>query len=570
VNYTGSRRHRAAALLCALPLIAACGAPEVRPIASEPAARPAPGQVAAPPVQRAEKPNVLMVMTDDMRYDELRYLPHVRQFIEDRGTDFTNSFAPTPLCCPNRASFLTGELPHNHGVWWHDEPWGYGSFDDSRTLAGALQDAGYSTGYVGKYLNRYGIAAPKAAPGAAPSTYVPAGWDEWRATPDAVPVPSWDPLAGSTYDYFDTTVNVNGTLEPHQGEYNSQVLVNEAIKVLDKFTAGAGEAGGEHGDRRHKPWFIQINSLAPHHGAPFESDDPFLETPARPAWVKDHFDAEIPQAPGIPPNGVSPEADVSDKAEITSRRRDPGPGARRAVRETARQRAESLFALDRHLARLFRDLKASGEYDDTVVVFTSDNGYLLGEHRWLSGKVIGFEPSYRVPLLIAGPGVPVGERVNPVTTVDLTASILDWAGAHLRKADGISFVDDLQVPSGWTRAIGYESYLPSIANLHDVRGFDGPQTAIGIRTAQYFYVKYSSGEVELFDLERDPLEMESRADDPAYADVRRALNAAWRKFRDCAGADCDIPLPPSLSVNEDRATELRAHLQKSTRQFYGG
>lgn len=556
MNSRGSRLQRAAALVCALPLIAACGAPEVA-IAPEPAARPAPGEVTVPPVERAGQPNVLMVMTDDMRYDELRYLPHVREFIADRGTDFTNSFAPTPLCCPNRASFLTGEFPHNHGVWWHEEPWGYGSFDDSRTLAGALQHAGYSTGYVGKYLNRYGIAAPKAAPGAAPSTYVPAGWDEWRGTPDAVPVPSWDPLAGSTYDYFDTTVNVNGTLEPHQGEYSSQVLVNEGIDVLDRFAGGT------------EPWFLQINSLAPHHGAPFEPDDPFLETPARPDWVKGRFDAEIPRAPGIPPNGVSPEADVSDKAEITSRHRDPGPGAQHAVRETARQRAESLFALDRHLARLFRELKASGEYDDTVVVFTSDNGYLLGEHRWLSGKVIGFEPSYRVPLLIAGPGVPAGERVDPVTTVDLTASILDWADARLRKADGISFVDDLEGSSGWTRAIGYESYLPSIANLHDVRGFDGPQTAIGIRTAQYFYVKYSSGEVELFDLERDPLEMESRADDPAYADVRRDLNAAWRKFHDCAGADCDIALPPSLSADEDRATELRNRLQTSTREFYG-
>jgi N-acetylglucosamine-6-sulfatase len=514
-----------------------------------------PGEV-IPPAPRAQKPNVLMVMTDDMRYDELAYLPHVRAFIADRGTEFTNSFAPTPLCCPNRASFLTGEFPHNHGVWWHEEPWGYGSFDDSRTLGGALQDAGYATGYVGKYLNRYGIATPKAAPGAAPSTYVPAGWDEWRATPDAVPVPSWDPLSGSTYDYFDTTVNVNGTLVPHQGEYNSQVLVNEGIDVLDEFTAGT------------KPWFLQVNSLAPHHGLPVEPDDPFLETPARPDWVKGRFDGEIGHAPGIPADGDSPEADVSDKARITSHRRDPGEGAKLAVRKTARQRAEALFALDRNLSRLFGRLKASGELDNTLVVFTSDNGYMLGEHRWLSGKVIGFEPSYRVPLLIAGPGVPVGPRVDPVTTVDLTASILDWAHADLPRVDGVSFVDDLGTTRGWDRAIGYESYLPDIPNLHDVRGFDGPQTAIGIRTAQYFYVKYSSGEVELFDLANDPLEMESLADDPRHADVRRALDAAWRRFRACAGKACDIPLPPLLATDEAQTAELRAVMQERTVEFY--
>jgi arylsulfatase A-like enzyme len=558
VNSIGSRLQKAVILACALPLLG-CGGQMVRaqPVVPEAAGRPAPGQVTIPASVRAEKPNVLMVMTDDMRYDELRYLPHVQAFLQDRGTDFTNSFAPTPLCCPNRASFLTGEFPHNHGVWWHEDPWGYGSFDDSHTLAGALQHAGYATGYVGKYLNKYGIAAPKAAPGAAPATYVPAGWDDWRATPDAVPVPVSDPLYGSTYDYFDTTVNNNGTLEPHQGEYNSAVLVNEGIKVLDKFTAGA------------KPWFLQVNSLAPHHGDPVEPDDPFLPTPARPDWVKGHFNAEIPRGRGIPANGVSPEKDVSDKAAITSMRRDPGHGARRAVRETARQRAEALFALDRNLARLFDDLKASGDLDNTVVVFTSDNGYMLGEHRWLSGKVIGFEPSYRVPLLIAGPGVPTGERVDPVTTVDLTSSILDWAGAHLPKADGVSFVDDLNRSSGWTRAIGYESYLPQIANLHNVPGFEGPQTAIGIRTAQYFYVKYASGEVELFDLAKDALEMNSVAHDPAYAGVRRGLNAAWWKFHDCVGAACDIPLPPSLSVNAARATELRTHMRESTEGFYG-
>jgi len=499
-----------------------------------------------------------MVMTDDMRYDELAFLPHVREFIQDRGTDFTNSFAPTPLCCPNRASFLTGEFPHNHGVWWHEAPWGYGAFDDSHTLGGALQEAGYSTGYVGKYLNLYGIAAPKEAPGAAPATYVPAGWDEWRATPDAVPVPASDPLSGSTYDYFDTTVNVNGTLEPHQGEYNSEVLVNEGVDVLDEFTAG------------DKPWFLQVNSLAPHHGLPVEADDPFLETPARPDWVKGRFDAEIQHAPGIPASGVSPELDVSDKAEITSHRRDPGEGAKLAVRKTARQRAEALFALDRNLARLFHHLKTSGQLDNTIVVFTSDNGYMLGEHRWLSGKVIGFEPSYRVPLLISGPGVPVGQRVDPVTTVDLTASILDWADADLPKVDGTSFVGALDKPAGWTDAVGYESYLPDIPNRHDVAGFDGPQTAIGIRTAQYFYVKYSSGEVELFDLEHDPLEMQSLADDPGHAAVRRALDAAWRRFRACAGAACHIPLRPILRTDEARTAELRAVMETSTEQFYGG
>jgi N-acetylglucosamine-6-sulfatase len=415
-----------------------------RPVAPEPAARPVPGEVTAP-APRAQKPNVLMVMTDDMRYDELRYLPHVREFIEDRGTDFTNSFAPTPLCCPNRASFLTGEFPHNHGVWWHEEPWGYGSFDDSHTLGGALQDAGYATGYVGKYLNRYGIAAPKAAPGAAPVDVRAGGVG--RVARDAGRGAGAE--LGPALGRYLRILRHDRERERHPRAAPGRVQLAGAgqrgnPRARPKFTAG------------RKPWFLQVNSLAPHHGLPVEPDDPFLETPARPDWVKGRFDAEIGHAArGSRRTGTAPRPTSRTRPRSPPTGATPGSGA--GSLRSARPRASAPRRSSRSTATWPASsarLKASGELDDTLVVFTSDNGYMLGEHRWLNGKVIGFEPSYRVPLLIAGPGVPVGPAGRPGHHRRPDRIDPRLGPRHLPKADGVSFVDDLigQHPAGTGRS----------------------------------------------------------------------------------------------------------------------
>jgi N-acetylglucosamine-6-sulfatase len=135
------------------------------------------GQPAALP----DQPNVVVVMADDMRVDDLEFAPHLRRLVAEQGVTFENSFSPFPLCCPARASFLTGQYAHNHKVFWHEPPFGYGAFDDSRTLATALQDAGYRTGFIGKYLNRYGIDDSKVT-GAPSYSYVPEGWTDWRGS----------------------------------------------------------------------------------------------------------------------------------------------------------------------------------------------------------------------------------------------------------------------------------------------------------------------------------------------------------------------------------------------------
>src|SRR4051812_5426175 len=126
----------------------------------------------------AGRPNILVVMLDDMRSDEMRFAPNMERYVRDRGLDFRNSFSPYPLCCPARASFLVGKYAHNHHVYSHTSPWGFGAFDDHLTLAGRLRAAGYQTGMVGKYLNRYGAQRSKVT-GRPSEHYVPAGWTDW-------------------------------------------------------------------------------------------------------------------------------------------------------------------------------------------------------------------------------------------------------------------------------------------------------------------------------------------------------------------------------------------------------
>jgi len=505
----------------------------------------------------AGRPNVLMIMTDDMRYDELTYMPNVRTQVLQRGLLWSNAFSTTPLCCPARASFFTGKLEHNHGVLSHRKPWGYQAFDDSHTLATALRAQGYQTGFVGKYLNGYGPDSPRVAPRLAHSyTYVPNGWTDWRGSIDQSPYHAPDPRSGSTYNYRHMTLNVNGRLVGHPGTYSSEVVTDNTSAIIKKF------------DRRAAPWFVVMNPVAPHYGGPHEADDPpkGFKTPARPNWVKGWYDDQIKRAPGIPVGAT--EADISDKIRATRRFSELGPGDRASVTKIARQRAESLKALDRSLGPVFDQLASSGEMGNTIIVFTSDNGYMLGEHHYRQGKVVGYDPSYRIPMLMAGPGIPHGVRSAPITLIDLSATILRWTGASLRGVDGRSRVPDVAADHGWNRPLVYESKFPGLHRRDGVTGFDN-RTAIGVRTARYMFVRYASGESELFDLQKDPLEMRSVASWDSYAGVRSTLMKVWREVSYCKRADCRPLLPDSLQSDVATTTKLRDLLTSAQADYYG-
>ena len=509
-----------------------------------------PAGAAAAETDAASKPNIVVVMADDMRADDLRFMPSLRSQVMDRGLKFRNSFSPYPLCCPSRASFLSGQYAHNHEVFDNNAPFGFGSFDDSRTLATSLQDAGYNTGFVGKYLNNYGIDRSRVT-GEHSWKYVPDGWTDWYAAvqrPDRLKDRYPD---GGAYNYFHTIFNVNGrTDDTHKGEYQTGVLGSFGRKLVNKFSSA------------DKPFFLYLSALAPHDGAPHEPDDVDsnrrpdgevfeFETPARPDWVKGRYNDQTRLSPGLPKDGGPSEDDVSDKPRAF-RNPELGPRERKLVTAMTRQRAEAIAVLDGQISRLVQTLRQRGELDETVFVFTSDNGYFLGEHRFRTGKRKAYEPSIRVPLVIAGPGIPHGVRNDPAKTPDVSATILDLADATPpRRADGRSLVPSFAADRGWTAPVVTEGILAGSARKHDTNkrrhGFSDARTTIGIRTARYKLIRDASGTVELYDLDVDPNELDSVADDPEYRTVRRELTRLWRTYKDCGGEECSVPLPSSLA-----------------------
>lgn len=529
------------AIVTVLVALLAAGAPTPAPPRSE----AAPPSVARPAEPRP--PNVVVVMADDMRVDDLRFAPRVRRLVARHGITFENSFAPYPLCCPSRASFLTGIHAHRHHVWSHVRPWGYRSFDDSRTLATSLRRAGYRTGFVGKYLNGYG-PDDSLVSGRPSYRYVPRGWTDWRA---AFENPHVRGIHGGTYYYFDTPYNVNGRVDnAYRGRYQTDVVGDFAVAMARRFA------------RRSDPFFMYVNFVAPHHGAPVEADDPGvlrsrdgrrreMLTPARPARVKGRFDEVVRRGAGLPRGGGPAERSVDDKPGRLGRLPEFTRRERAAIREATRQRAEAVWVMDQQVARLVRQLKQSGEWRRTVFVFTSDNGYLLGEHRLLQGKIWGHEPSLRVPMLVTGPGMrgrgDAGRRrYDPITNVDLTATVVDLAGARAPYAgDGVSRLPTLlEGDRGWTTPVLHEALHTGGAKGGD---FDDVRTAIGIRTSRYALLRYRTG-AELYDLADDAVENRNRWSSPDYRQVRADLLEVWRQMKDCRAAQCQVALPASLTA----------------------
>jgi arylsulfatase A-like enzyme len=302
-----------------------------------------------------------------------------------------------------------------------------------------------------------------------------------------------------------------------------------------------------------------VSSVAPHFGGKREADDPrpirradgttlTIMTPARPRWVRGRFDSLVGRAAGRPRDGSPSEADVSDKPWEIRRLSEPNAAEWAAVRQSTRQRAEAEYVLDQQVAKLIERLRQTGEYADTVFLFTSDNGYLLGEHRVRQGKIKPHEPSLRVPLLIAGRGVPRGVRFDPVTTPGLTATITDLAGATAPyPADGLSVVPSIRRGDrGWTVPVVTEG-------RENTRPFAGDyRTTIGIRTARWKYVRYGDGFQELYDLDADPNELHGLQHDPARRKVLDELRRVWSTYKDCMGATCRAKLPADLQRSADQ------------------
>ena len=472
---------------------------------------------AGPAGAAQEKPNVVVVMTDDQRLWDMEAMPITNKLIGKAGTTFDNAVATYPLCCPSRSTFLSGQYAHNHGVLDNDMPeGGYEKFDFANALGVWLQAAGYRTAHVGKMLNEYGVAtSPDQDP-------IPPGYDEWFALRD--------PLTYSMYNYVVQDNSLRRPFGALPEDYQTDVLANHALEVVKEWAP------------EDQPFFLKLATSAIH----WE----FIDSENGPRPAPRHADTYADHK--FEPRPSYDEVDVSDKPSIIRHYDRIDDDLGQTIAESNRVRWQALQAVDEAVGKLVAELKAAGELDNTLFIFTSDNGYLHGEHRFPSEKVVPYEESVRVPLLIRGPGFPAGvERQQMVGNIDLAPTIVELAGATPgRPMDGESLVGYAQSPTHrTTRSLVLEADFPEVHGTHfvvvpeyhrDVNVFYD-----GIRTTRYKYIHWfmdvngePADEEELYDLAADPFEMQSLHKSARHRALKRALARELSTFKDCAGDDC--------------------------------
>ncbi len=469
----------------ALVLVLAVAAGLAARASSSPAAAP------AAPAAPLARPNIVFVVLDDLDSESLRAMPRVRRLVEEPGVVFRQSFASTPLCAPARSSILTGQYAHNHGLL--NNVGAAGGFErfqargiEKASLAVWLKAAGYRTQLAGKYVNHY--------PAGAKPGYVPPGWDDWHAILE-------DREAGNL-DYW---MNENGKLV-RPPEYQTEKLAG----VVEAFVrASAGQA----------PFFVY---LAP--GAPHMPAEPSPKHAALFAGEK------APRTPAFD------EEDVSDKPAWL-RRADPlNDGDTRRIDRFYRRRLQTLAAADEMVERVFAALEQAGQLERTWVFFTSDNGFLQGQHRFPQGKNAPYEESIRVPLLVRGPGLPGGRVLDHlVSQVDYAPTWLELAGAPVPDSvDGRSLVPLLGAAPPPPEAEWRRDLLVEHWETGDP--FTIPDFFL-LREPRHVYVEYATGEVEWYDLAADPDQLQSRHAQLPEAE-RKRLSERLKLLKNCRGAGC--------------------------------
>jgi len=453
------------------------------------------------PIAPGQKPNVILILTDDMDMSPLPYMTTLESELSDRGTTFSNSFVTDPVCCPSRVSTLTGLYVHNHGVLDNKPPLGgYRVFvnkgHEQAHIGLWMKAAGYRTGLVGKYMNRY--------PGVRNLEHVPPGWDEWHAL-----------FFPETYENY--RLNDNGRINEFaetDEEYQTDVLSQRTLDFVKSTPSG-------------KPFFLYLAPFAPHAPAQphtrHENALPGLKAPRPPS-----FDEE----------------DVSDKPEWVQRLPRLSPQTAERTDDWHRRRVQTLLAVDELIAKLIETLRQQGQLENTYLFFTSDNGFQLGAHRLDHGKGDPYEESIRVPMIVRGPGVPAGRTLpHSVLNIDLAPTFLALAGADPpHPLDGRSLTPLLggrpPEPGKWRQDFLVEHWDSGKTRQRDTEDDGGIPEYSALRTETHTYVEYpKTNERELYDLRKDPFQMQSIHGDASAARLEQ-LSKRLAVLRQCKGESC--------------------------------
>ena len=454
----------------------------------------------------APRPSIVMILSDDEDLASHRVMERTKALVADQGVVLANYFVTNAFCCPSRTTILRGQYAHNHRIEGNDLPaGGFAKFKalqlDRSTIATWLHAAGYRTAFLGKLLNGYEPEIDPPQP----------GWDEWYGV-------------GGRFTNFDYTLNENGRLVGYGHEpedHLTDVLARRAAEVIGRTPAD-------------QPLFLIVAPYDPH-------------SPAHPAPRHAGLYADEP----LPSSASFDEADVSDKPSYVADQKPLQPWQIEAVTRHHRERLRALRAVDDLVATVVGALEASGRLDETYVVYTSDNGFHMGQHRLFIGKTTAYEEDIRVPMAIRGPGLPKGVTLQPmVLNNDLAPTFATIAGVVPPSfVDGRNFLGLLTKPDQpWRRSflIGRRQ-----TETHEL---GGKAIIDGLRTARHTYVEYGTGERELYDLVADPFQLDNIA---ATADpiLLEALAARLVELKNCAAGTCrileDLPVEPdALPVAE--------------------
>jgi arylsulfatase A-like enzyme len=449
----------------------------------------------------ADPLNVVLITADDMRAADLQWMPRTRELFAQHGMTFRNGIAPHPLCCPARAQILTGQYAQNNGVL--SNAGAYGGFRSLRKpgnhVGAWLASAGYDTAFVGKYLNGYRWERDGRQ----------SGWTHWDATIKGI------------YSYGSFTQTNDGEPIDITDGYVTDYVRNATTGLIRTYAGGGA------------PFFIWSSYVAPHNSLVVDPSGIRTYEPPIPA------PRHVGRYAGVPADVLSKpafnEAAVGDKPSTVRR-----PQVSVAeVQQEFTGRIESLAAVDEAVAATFGALDDEGVLDRTLLIFTSDNGYLLGEHR-VVGKRLAYEEALRIPFLVAGPSLASGTQTGrTVSLLDISATIVDAANAVPgRRLDGASFLGAVPTDSA------QRTLLVQAGNRLARRG-DRRWDFRGIRHKRYTYVRWYTGEEELYDRRTDPHQLVNKAEKRRYRDVRGWAFRVTRRLDHCAGASCRrAPSPP--------------------------
>lgn len=437
--------------------------------------------------KRPQMPNILFILTDDLddNSESIAHMENLRSLVTNRGVTLKNAYVTQSECCPSRASILRGQYPHNTDVTSNQEE-DYAKFVSSgreaSTFATWIHDAGYQTAYFGKYLNGYD------------TTRIPPGWDRWFSD------------YGATKDQQFNDQGTVVTFDPDTHLFED-VLRDETLKWLkDRDTS--------------KPFLAVISTHAPHQPA----------IPA-PRHANLFPGAHLPKSPSFN------EAQVSDKNEWVRQLPLLSHAQIDAMKRLYRNRLRVMEGVDEMLEAVVSELRAQGELENTYIFFSSDNGFHMGQHRFSQGKETAYEEDIAVPMIVRGPGVPAHvTRQQLVLNQDLAPTFADIANASVPNfVDGRSFLTVLSddPPDAWrtgflVQARVTEKRLQSILPM--------PQN-FSLRTTRYEYIDYPRGKDELYDMDRDPYQLDSIYANPPE-DVLARMRTQLKMLEGCAGEEC--------------------------------